>query len=147
MRDAARNRRLGDALVVIVVEQLEGMLYCPTTTIAPVLRRRAKIVLRRSGSDQAHNPVQFSQTRGVDAVALEQMLAQHPRGPDAKLRATLRLDAIAYRDGDVEVEWIDLVGRAGCRSMCKFLPILPRPPAPLCGTRCECAWWSPTARA
>jgi hypothetical protein len=52
---------------------------------------------------QTHGLVQLAQALLVDDVATHQVLAQHARGPDAKLRSAPRADAVADGDDGVEV--------------------------------------------
>ena len=49
---------------------------------------------------------------------------QHLRGPDAELRAPLRLHAVADGGNDVEVVVFDLVGLTVSSSMCKICTYL-----------------------
>jgi hypothetical protein len=63
--------------------------------------------------------VQFFQPPCIDRVPFHQMIAQYLRGPDAELRAPLRIDAVANRDNGVEVVVFDVVGFPVCGSCCK----------------------------
>lgn len=51
---------------------------------------------------------------------MESLLAQALSSPDAELGALSRLDPVADRDDDIEIEVLDLVGLAVSGSCCKF---------------------------
>ena len=56
----------------------------------------------------------------VQREALDDVLAQAMRRPDAELRATVGLDAVADRDDQVEVEVLDMIRFSVSGSCCRF---------------------------
>ena len=70
-------------------------------------------------ADDAQRLFQFLQAPLVHRVALQQVVAQDPRSPDAELRAAFRVHPIADGEDRVEVEVLDLVRLSVGGSCCK----------------------------
>src|SRR5664280_3867677 len=62
----------------------------------------------------------LTQSPLVQRKAPQKVISQRLGRPDAKLRAALRVDAVANREDGVEVEVFDLVGLAVRGSCCSF---------------------------
>ena len=63
--------------------------------------------------------LQFFEPFGVHCIALQEMIPQDLRRPDAKLRAAFGIHAIADGDDNIQVVILGLVCLTVFRSMCK----------------------------
>jgi hypothetical protein len=76
-------------------------------------------VLKRSRELSTFGSYAF-QSFVVQGEALDDVLAEPLRGPDAELRAAMGLHAVADGDDDVEVVVLDLIGLPVGGSCCRF---------------------------
>ena len=93
-------------LMVVVVQQIERI-----SVVGHHAQQRGRLIRRdRVPSQcvlhQAQRTAQLSQPALVGRIAADQMIAQHPGGPDAELRAATGVHAVA--DGEDHVQVIEI---------------------------------------
>ncbi len=77
-------------------------------------------VALRGVGDEPHRLPKIAQTRGIDRVALNEVVTQHSGGPLAKARGPHGVDPVANGNDDVEVVTVHQIHLAVGRSSCIF---------------------------